>query len=236
MIVRPFSPDHNCEETWEHFIRGHLRLCDQVGKRQVTLYAKNNKIKTYSYGNVTHQALPWPAEPTAIAQALNIPEEHDHCLFQVFQQGAGINFHADDEPLIQPDSIITTVSIGHCELLTKSNATSETHKQILTGPVVYTMPQGFQKTHKHSVRSLQNGRLSITFRTSVHANQEDMLPWHKWLPILNAAGFKGNQRQVNPNDGALIFPISDIKKLPTVKAGDPGLLATMEKLHRALLS
>ena len=233
VVVRPFPADRDCEETWEHFIMGHLRLCDKVGQRQVTLYARNEKIKTYSYGNVTHKAQPWPAELTAIAKALDVPEEHDHCLFQVFQQGAAINFHSDDEPLIQPGSPITTLSIGHCELLTRDNREKKIHKQLLSGPIIYTMPSGFQETHQHSVRSLQKNRLSITFRTSVHCNQEDTLPWHKWLPILNAAGFKGNQRQVNPNDGSLILPISDIKKLPTVEIGDPGLLEVLKKIHRS---
>ena len=232
VVVRPFLADYDCEETWEHFIRSHLRLVDSVGQRQVTLYARNQKIKTYSYGNVTHNALPWPEALTALTQALGIPEEHDHCLFQVFKQNAGIGFHADDEPLIQPGSIITTVSIGHCELLTRNNSTLNVHKQLLSGPCVYTMPEGFQETHKHSVRSLQVGRLSITFRTSVHVNQEDTLPWHKWLPILRAAGFKGTQRQVNPNDGSLILPIADIHKLPTAEVSDKDLLSIMKGLHR----
>ena len=84
-----------------------------------------------------HQNLKTSFIMTALAQALGIPEEHDHCLFQVFKQSAGIGFHADDEPLIQPGSIITTVSIGHCELLTRNNSTSNVHKQLLSGPCLY---------------------------------------------------------------------------------------------------
>ena len=117
--IKRLYPDRDCEETWAHFIKSHLRLVDTVGNRRVTLYSRNNKIKTYNYGSVTHKAQPWPEALTAIAQHFNIPLEHDHCLYQVFKKQASINFHADDEPLILKDSAITTLNIGHAELRTK---------------------------------------------------------------------------------------------------------------------
>nr|UOF93071.1 replication-associated protein [Zygocactus virus X] len=233
VIIRPFSADHNCEQTWEHFILSNLRLVDKLRGRRATFYSRNAAIKTYSYGSITHQALPWPESLTAITQALDIPSEHDHCLFQVFDKQSSIQFHADDEALIRPNSIITTVSIGHCELLTKEKSSGSVQKQILSGPVVYTMPEGFQSTHLHSIKSLQEGRLSITFRTSIHCDKSTDLPWANWIPILKSAGFQGTQSQVNPNDGSLILPISDVKKLEKVSAGHPGLLKQLSSLHRA---
>nr|WKR37955.1 polymerase [Schlumbergera virus X] len=227
-----FDPDRNCEESWAHFVKSHLRLVDTVGNRRVTLYSRNNKIKTYSYGSVTHKAQPWPEALTAITQHFNIPLEHDHCLYQVFKKQASINFHADDEPLILKDSAITTLNIGHAELRTRRLADGDVKFTVLTGVCVYTMPQGFQSTHKHAVSSLEEGRISITFRTSVHHAESPVLPWQAWLPILNAAGFKGTQSQVNPNDGSLISPILDIKKIEKIPAAHPGINEVLTRIHR----
>ena len=188
VIIHRRDPDHDPETSWKDFVDRNLRFIDQVGKRQVTLYSRHSSIKTYSYGSVTHKAQPWPEALTAIAQAFNIPEEHDHCLVQKFKKSAAINYHADDEALILPGSQITTINLGHAELRTRRNSDGEVLFQALFGACSYIMPPGFQSNFKHSVTSLEDGRISITFRTSVHHKTEDTLPWKAWVPILNAAG------------------------------------------------
>nr|BDB51507.2 RNA-dependent RNA polymerase [Pitaya virus X] len=232
VIIHRRDPDHDPETSWKDFVDRNLRFIDQVGKRQVTLYSRHSSIKTYSYGSVTHKAQPWPEALTAIAQAFNIPEEHDHCLVQRFKKSAAINYHADDEALILPGSQITTINLGHAELRTRRNSDGEVLFQALFGACSYIMPPGFQSNFKHAVASLEDGRISITFRTSVHHKTEDTLPWKAWVPILNAAGFKALDRQVNPNDGSLILPILDIQKLPKVQAACPGLQGVLKAIHR----
>nr|WCC59453.1 186K protein [Narcissus mosaic virus] len=43
----------------------------------------------------------------------------------------------------------------------------------------------------------------------------DSLPWASWVNLLQKHGFKGNQQQI-AQDGQLIIPISDIRKLPHI--------------------
>nr|ANH10860.1 RdRp polymerase [Opuntia virus X]ATU47236.1 replicase [Opuntia virus X] len=232
VIIEKFDCDKDPEHSWTDFLLFNLRKVDKVGKRWVTLYSKRPEIKSYSYGNITHSAQAWPEALTAVCQNFSVDDSFDHCLFQVFEASASIGLHQDDEALIAPDTEIVTLNFGSADLTTLDIKTGSKCFTPLNGTVKYSMPPGFQKTHKHAVKSNSAKRISITFRKSVHCTEDLALPWIKWLPILKGAGFQGNKRQINPNDGSLILPIMSIQKLPTLECSIPSLNQTLKQIHR----
>ncbi|QIL68840.1 RNA-dependent RNA polymerase [Papaya virus X] len=232
VIIRRGPFDYSCEMSWKQYCKANFRMVDKLKNRSATLYSRNDKIKEYKYGGISHKAQQWTPELSAIAQAMEIPPDHDHCLVQFFNKKASIGFHADDEPLIKPNSAITTISIGHTELRTKLRKGLGECVSMLNGTRVYTMPPGFQEKYLHSVQALENERISLTFRTSIHAEDADLLPWRAWRKILKEVGFQADQRQINPQTGELIMPITGINKLPDMTCCIPKLNDILKKMHR----
>nr|WIM49313.1 MAG: replicase protein [Grapevine virus A] len=136
---------------------------DQLKGRKAAFYSRHSK--EYKYNGGSHRSLGWDAALDELLNELGLDESYDHCLIQKYSEGGGMGFHADDEPCYLPGGSVVTVNLNGDAIFEIKENGSESIKTIqLKDGDVYTMPAGMQQTHKHRVRSLVDGRCSITLR------------------------------------------------------------------------
>ncbi|QPK66413.1 polyprotein 1a [Firespike leaf roll-associated virus] len=135
---------------------------DQVGRRKVFSFSRNNL--TYQYGEIEHQALAWPKWLEEIVCFLGVGKYFDHCLLQVYEAGAKIGFHSDNEKCYPIDNAILTINVkGVAAFSVQSNG--EERSFALGDGDFFFMPPGFQRTHRHAVKAVTN-RVSLTLRST----------------------------------------------------------------------
>ncbi|AXG65485.1 ORF1 [Potexvirus sp.] len=217
-----------------------LPMPDKLKGRRAGLFSRNSKVKEYSYGKIKHVSSPWRDSLDQIGKMLDLDlSSFDHCLVQFFEDQALIPPHADNESLIQKHSRILTVSLGSALLTIQPRLSSSNAPPVsipLEGCTVYVMEETCQDDFLHGIKALESGRLSLTFRRSVHFEKESFdhsLPWAAWIPILRSLGFRGNERQINPGDQSLIMPISEINNgLPKASCPTKEWTELLSRLHR----
>ncbi|AIZ76625.1 replicase polyprotein [Elderberry carlavirus C] len=118
----------------------------------------------YEYNGGSHNSLGWPSWIPKWAEVNDLDiSGYDCMLAQKYRKGAGIGLHADDESIFEPHSPILTTNI--CGTAVFSVAGKCCHGSLLLeGGVSFTMPAGFQESHKHAVADCSAGRISFTFR------------------------------------------------------------------------
>ncbi|QYF50247.1 MAG: RNA-dependent RNA polymerase [Xinjiang sediment betaflexivirus 1] len=123
----------------------------------------------YRYNGATHRGYEWPIWMNELLALNGAPAGYFDCvLVQKYEGGAKIGFHADDEPLFEAGAQIFTMShAGNADFAFKCQA-GERHFDMPAGSS-FTMPEGCQMDHKHSVYNCDEGRISYTFRRSVNA-------------------------------------------------------------------
>ncbi|AET36890.1 putative replicase [actinidia virus B] len=141
---------------------------DQLQGRKAAFYSRHSE--EYSYPGGSHKTRGWPAEIERMRNELGLGEDFDHCLCQIYEKGAGIPYHADDETCYKEPSVVTVNLFGEADFKTK--CTNELSFRLTDGDVL-TMGKGFQSNHKHSVQNTGPGRVSLTFRNSIISNQAD---------------------------------------------------------------
>nr|UIW14204.1 MAG: RNA-dependent RNA polymerase [Actinidia virus A] len=141
---------------------------DKLKGRRACFYSRHSA--GYEYNGGKHVNAGWPEEINEIAKQLNLDESYDHCLAQVYEAGSSIGFHADDEDCYDNPSVVTVNLRGEATFRTK--CTKELTFDLSAGDVL-TMPKGFQETHKHSVTSKSQGRVSLTFRNGIKHTESD---------------------------------------------------------------
>nr|QYA73934.1 replicase [Grapevine virus A] len=136
---------------------------DQLKGRKAAFYSRYSK--EYKYNGGSHRSLGWDVALDELLKELGLDESYDHCLIQKYSKDGGMGFHADDEPCYLPGGSVVTVNLnGDAVFEVKENGTESIKSIHLKDGEVYTMPSGMQQTHKHRVRSLTDGRCSITLR------------------------------------------------------------------------
>nr|ASJ27555.1 replicase [Asian prunus virus 1] len=97
---------------------------------------------------------------------------YNACLLQVYEAGAGIGFHSDNEKVYHRSPIKTINFCGEADFVVKAkgrrgvgvNATCH----MRTGQF-FTMDSNFQSYYQHSVQNCSEGRVSLTFRYHVNS-------------------------------------------------------------------
>lgn len=128
----------------------------------------------YAYSGQVRRAAPWLPTPRAIAAAVesavlgDIGERFEGALLNHYQDGdVKLGFHADDEPILAPDSPIASVSLGAPRrFVLKHNATGETHELVLAHGSLLVMAGTTQRFWKHAVPPQRGAgpRINLTLR------------------------------------------------------------------------
>nr|UZP17019.1 ORF1 [Blueberry scorch virus] len=147
---------------------------DALKGRDAAWYSKEDR--EYKYNGGTHLSRGWPKWLQLWMQANGIDEIYDCMLAQRYSAQGKIGFHADDEKIFMRGAPVHTVNMdGNADFGTE--CIEGRRYTTLRGNVQFTMPSGFQETHKHAVQNTTAGRVSFTFRRlakkdEVHAVEE----------------------------------------------------------------
>nr|QED43563.1 replicase [Garlic latent virus] len=141
-----------------------VQFSERLRNRNAIFYSKGGFGYSYNGGN--HEGHEWLDRFDSFLAINGHDLEYFDCvLFQQYDGGNGIGFHSDDETLFEEGSRVLTVCIkGDCEFRFRC-ASGETGFY-MEAPKQFMMPDGFQVSHKHAVRSCTPGRISATFRRS----------------------------------------------------------------------
>nr|AXI81953.1 methyltransferase/helicase [Grapevine leafroll-associated virus 3] len=144
---------------------GAFTFVDSLKGRMATFFSKLGD--GYSYVGGSHTSCGWPRVLDDILTTLNYPNVFDHCLVQKYRQGAGVPFHADDEECYPADNPILTVNlVGKASFSVKCRKGGKVMVMSLASGDHFLMPCGYQRSHLHSVSSIDEGRISLTFRAT----------------------------------------------------------------------
>ncbi|AWK02339.1 replicase [Blackberry virus A] len=135
---------------------------DSIKGRQIWFYSRNGE--GYKYTGAEHASKGWPEELDDILVSHGYdPKMFNHCLFQMFEAGARIPYHADDEPVLTlRGNPILTISSGKS---THGFSCKQGSIEFDSSSASFLMPNDFQKTHKHCVGA-RGPRMSWTFRST----------------------------------------------------------------------
>lgn len=150
---------------WEHVrIRG-------VPQRLATYWISSIP---YAYSGQVRPAAPWPPLPRAIAAAVeslvlgDTGEHFEGVLLNHYRDGeTKLGFHADNEPILVPDSPIASVSLGAARrFVLRHNATRTTHELVLGHGSLLVMRGTTQRFWQHAVPPARGvgPRINLTFR------------------------------------------------------------------------
>ncbi|UUB84580.1 replicase [Blueberry virus S] len=140
---------------------------DQLHNRGVAWYSKTDQ--EYKYNGGSHISRGWPKWLQLWMQANGVDIYYDCMLAQKYSADGKIGFHSDDEPIFAKGASIHTVNMdGNAEF--GLECTAGQRFTPLVGNVQFTMPAGFQESHKHAVRKTTGGRVSFTFRKLAQLN------------------------------------------------------------------
>nr|UZP17039.1 ORF1 [Blueberry scorch virus] len=134
---------------------------DILKGREAAWYSKGDR--EYKYNGGSHVSRGWPRWLQLWMQANGVDENYDCMLAQRYRANGKIGFHADDETIFARGAPVHTVNMdGDADFGVECVAGQKfTH---LSGNVQFTMPCGFQESHKHAVQKTSEGRISYTFR------------------------------------------------------------------------
>nr|UCR98482.1 RNA-dependent RNA polymerase [Apple stem pitting virus] len=150
-----------------HALDGNLVFLDFIGGsrgRGASFYSRD--LKGYSYTGFSHQSRGWPGFLDQFLDDNKIPRDfYNQCLIQEYSTGHGLSMHRDDEDIYDANHQVLTVNYtGEAIFCIDCNGAGFEVK--LDGPQMLLMPFGFQRNHKHGVKSPSKGRISLTFRLS----------------------------------------------------------------------
>ncbi|MCX2680113.1 alpha-ketoglutarate-dependent dioxygenase AlkB [Galbibacter sp. EGI 63066] len=157
--------------TWEH---DKIILFGKqiVTKRKVAWYG--DKPFTYTYSNITKQALEWTKELMELKQLIEekTGETYNSCLLNLYHNGSeGMSWHSDDEKELQKNGAIASLSLGaERKFVFKHKKTKEKVAVTLENGSLILM-KGITQTHwLHSLpptKKVNSPRINLTFRTIV---------------------------------------------------------------------
>jgi len=145
-----------------------------VTKRKVAWYGDNTY--TYTYSNITRQALPWTKDLLALkvlAEGLTAAR-FNSCLLNLYHDGdEGMAWHSDDEKELEPDGAIASLSLGaERRFLLRHRESKETIEVLLAAGSLLVMRGTTQTYWLHSLpkmKKVRTPRVNLTFRTMLRA-------------------------------------------------------------------
>lgn len=139
-------------------------------RRKVAWYG--NQPYEYTYSNMMKRALPWTPELQEIKHAIEKEsgERFNSCLLNLYHSGEeGMGWHSDDEPELQKNGAIASVSFGaERKFVFKNKDTKEKVEIYLENGSLLIMRGETQKYWLHTLpksKRVKNMRLNLTFRT-----------------------------------------------------------------------
>ncbi|WP_330221486.1 alpha-ketoglutarate-dependent dioxygenase AlkB family protein [Marinomonas phaeophyticola] len=143
-----------------------------ITKRKVALYA--DRAFTYTYSNITKQALPWTKELLAIKAIVEarLGETFNTCLLNLYHDGSeGMAWHSDGERDLQKHGVIASVSLGaERKFSFKNKITSDTVSLLLEHGSLLIMAGTTQDCWQHRLpptTKVHEPRVNLTFRNIV---------------------------------------------------------------------
>ena len=141
-----------------------------VTKRKVAWYA--DKAYSYTYSGVVKEALPWTPELSSIKQITEekTGETFNSCLLNLYHTGdEGMGWHSDNEPSIQKNSAIASLSFGAARMFyLKHKITKELVSVGLENGSLLIMKDATQTHWHHSLpktKKVKAPRINLTFRS-----------------------------------------------------------------------
>nr|BCB67675.1 RNA polymerase [Apple stem pitting virus] len=196
-------------------LHGNLVFLDFIGGargRGASFYSRD--LKGYSYTGFSHQSRGWPDFLDKFLDENKIPRKfYNQCLVQEYSTGHGLSMHRDDEDIYDVNHQVLTVNYtGEAIFCIDCQGTGFEVK--LDGPQMLLMPFGFQRNHKHGIKSPSKGRISLTFRLS--KDDSEQVPITEVVSIEHGdsgdrATLKQMERMAGKNGGR---PGNDSSEMP----------------------
>jgi len=146
-----------------------------VTKRKVAWYGDNTY--TYTYSNITRQALPWTDHLLALKALTEglVGARFNSCLLNLYHDGdEGMAWHSDDEKELEPGGAIASLSFGAERRFLFRHRESKETIEVLLAPGSLLVMQGTTQTHwLHSLpkmKKVKTPRVNLTFRTMMRAS------------------------------------------------------------------
>jgi len=145
-----------------------------VTKRKVAWYGDNTY--TYTYSNITRQALPWTADLLALKRLTErlTGARYNSCLLNLYHDGdEGMAWHSDDEKELEPNGAIASLSFGaERRFLFRHRESKEQVEVSLAAGSLLVMRGTTQTYWLHSLpkmKKVRSPRVNLTFRTMLRA-------------------------------------------------------------------
>jgi alkylated DNA repair dioxygenase AlkB len=145
-----------------------------ITKRKVAWYGDNTY--TYTYSNITRQALPWTADLLALKELAGrlTGVRYNSCLLNLYHDGdEGMAWHSDDEKELEPDGAIASLSFGAERRFLFRHRESKEKLEVLLAPGSLLVMRGTTQTHwLHSLpkmKKVRSPRVNLTFRSMMKA-------------------------------------------------------------------
>nr|CBX24840.1 replicase [Apple stem pitting virus] len=165
--VVPCRCDLNCfiQQADASLSLGNLVFLDFIGGskgRGASFYCRD--LKGYSYTGFSHVSRGWPAFLDKFLSDNKIPLNfYNQCLVQEYSTGHGLSMHKDDESIYDINHQVLTVNYSG-DAIFCIECSGSGFEVPLNGPQMLLMPFGFQRGHRHGIKSPSKGRISLTFR------------------------------------------------------------------------
>jgi alkylated DNA repair dioxygenase AlkB len=145
-----------------------------VTKRKVAWYGDNRY--TYTYSNITRQALPWTTDLLALKELAErlTGARYNSCLLNLYHDGEeGMAWHRDDEKELEPDGAIASLSFGAERRFLFRHRERKEQVEISLAPGSLLVMRGTTQTYwLHSLpkmKKVRTPRVNLTFRTMMRA-------------------------------------------------------------------
>lgn len=139
-------------------------------KRKVAWYADTNF--TYTYSNITKNALPWTTELLALKAITEklTGDTYNSCLLNLYHSGEeGMAWHSDGEKELKKNGTIGSLSFGaERKFSFKHKQTKETVSLLLENGSLLAMKDNTQTNWLHRLpptKKIFRPRINLTFRT-----------------------------------------------------------------------
>lgn len=143
-----------------------------ITKRKIAWYAE--KPFTYTYSQITRQALPWTRELLVLKELIESEsdETYNSCLMNLYHNGSeGVGWHSDAESDLQKNGAIGSLSLGaERKFSFKHKKTKEVISILLPIGSLLVMKGCTQSHWLHSLpptKKVHQARINLTFRTII---------------------------------------------------------------------
>ncbi len=183
---------HNDRDLYQQLLKQLPWQSDKVtlfGKTHITTRkivwmgnSDNKDLLAYTYSGHTRSIQPWHEAVFHVKQLIEkklyenkVNVDFNSCLLNYYPSGdEGLGYHADDEPELGPQPIIASLSLGATRkfVLKHKNVQQKVELHLESGQLII-MRGDTQQYWKHTVtktKTVQEGRISLTFRQMITSN------------------------------------------------------------------